>query len=299
MDRSTRFGIADQAIAIGFWINAVLMIAKLLAGYLGQSEAVFADGMESACDFAAMLSAMIALKIGRKPFDQEHPYGHGKAENIAAILVSLVIVATGFWILSRAVTTIMHREAIEPQLFAVLIAAATIIIKEALCRYTLSVSQRLGSPALDAIAKDHRKDALTSVATLIGVAGAYFGVGLMDPLAAGLTAFFIFYIGWKTFRDATHDLMDGQAPREFIADVAAAIENVPGIEHIHEIRCRRSGQYLIIDLKLDMDPEMTVRQSHKIATEVKRLIFCRFPNVGDVMVHVNPHAEEHEDLIRL
>ena len=298
-DRSLRFGIADRAIAIGFWINAGLMVMKLLAGYFGHSEAVFADGLESACDFAAMLSAMVASKVGRKPFDQEHPYGHGKAESIAAILVSLIIFATGIGILYRSVATILEGAASKPQLIAVLTAAATILIKEALCRYTLAVSKKLGSPAVDAIAKDHRKDALTSVATLIGVAGAYFGVGLMDPLAAGLTAVFIFYIGGKTFWDATHDLMDGQPPQGLIADVTAAIENVPGIEHIHEIRGRRTGQYLIIDLKLDMDPEITVRQSHAIAAEVKRLIFARFPNVGDVMVHINPHEEEHEDLIRL
>ena len=298
-DRSTRFGIADQVVAIGFWINAGLMVMKLLAGYFGHSEAVFADGLESACDFAAMLSVMIALKIGRKPFDQEHPYGHGKAESIAAILVSLVILTTGVGILYRSITTILREDPVEPQLIAVLTAAATIIIKEALCRYTISASKKLGSPAVDAIAKDHRKDALTSVATLIGVAGAYFGVGLMDPLAAGLTAFFIFYIGGKTFRGATHDLMDGQPPQGLFADVTAAIDKVPGIEHIHEIRGRRSGQYLIIDLKLDMDPKMTVRQSHAVAAVVKRLIFARFPNVGDVMVHINPHEEEHEDLIRL
>lgn len=299
MDRTVRFDMADRIIIIGFWINACLMAMKLLAGYFGNSEAVFADGMESACDFAAMLSAMIALKIGRKPFDQEHPYGHGRAESIAAILVSLVIFATGVGILYKSIVTIIQRDSIEPQLIAVLTAVATIIIKEALCRYTHSVSRKLDSPAVEAIAKDHRKDALTSVATLIGVAGAYFGVGLMDPLAAGLTAFFIFYIGWKTFFSATHDLMDGQPPQGLIADVIATIEKVPGIEQIHEIRGRRSGQYLIIDLKLDMDPDMTVKRSHEIATEVKRLIFERNPNIGDVMVHTNPHEEEHVDLIRL
>jgi divalent metal cation (Fe/Co/Zn/Cd) transporter len=93
--------------------------------------------------------------------------------------------------------------------------------------------------------------------------------------------------------------MDGQPTQGLIADVTATIDRVPRIEHIHEIRGRRTGQYLIIDLKLDMDPEMTVRESHAIAAEVKRLIFKRFPNVGDVMVHINPHEEEHEDLIRL
>jgi cation diffusion facilitator family transporter len=299
MDRSIRFGIADQIIAIGFWINACLMVVKLLAGYFGNSEAVFADGLESACDFVAILSAMIALKIGRKSFDHEHPYGHGKAESIAAIMVSLVISATGCGIFYKSITTIVERDYVEPQLIAVLVALATIIIKETLYRYTQSVSRQLGSPAVEAIAKDHRKDALTSVATLIGVGGAYFGVVLMDPLAAGLTAIFIFYIGWKTFLSATHDLMDGQPSRELITNITAIAERVPGIEHIHEIRGRRSGQYLIIDLKLDMDPDMTVKRSHEITVEVKRLIFEHFPNVGDVMVHINPHEEEHNDLIRL
>jgi cation diffusion facilitator family transporter len=291
--------MADRIIVIGFWINACLMVVKLLAGYFGDSEAVFADGLESACDFVAMLSAMIALKIGRKPFDSEHPYGHGRAESIAAVLVSLVIFGTGCGILYKSISTLLNRDFVEPQLIAVLAALATIIIKEILYRCTRSVSNRLQSPAVEAIAKDHRKDALTSVATLIGVGGAYLGATLMDPLAAGLTAFFIFYIGWSTFRGATHDLMDGQPPEEFVSEIKAMTEGVCGIEHVHEIRGRRSGQYLIIDLKLDMDPDMTVKRSHEISVEVKKLIFDRFPNVGDVMVHINPHEEDHKDLIRL
>jgi cation diffusion facilitator family transporter len=299
MDRYNRFGMADKVIAIGFWINAVLMVMKLLAGHFGNSEAVFADGMESAADFVAILASMIALKIGRKPLDDDHPYGHGKAESIAAILVSLVIFAAGGGILYKAIITIVERDYAEPQLIAVLAALATIVIKETLFRYTRRISKKLESPAVEAIAKDHRKDALTSIATLIGVCGAYFGVVLMDPLAAGLTALFIFHIGWETFRNAANDLMDGQPPRELISAVATIAEGVPGVEHVHEIRSRRSGQYLIVDLKLDMDPEMTVKESHRITSNVKQLIFERFPNVGDVMIHINPHDEDHEDLIRL
>ena len=299
MERYERFGMADRVIAIGFWINAILMVVKLLAGHFGHSEAVFADGMESAADFVAILASMVALKIGRKPLDDDHPYGHGKAESIAAILVSLIIFATGGGILYQAIITIMDKDYGEPQLIAVLAALATIVIKETLFRYTRHVSEKLQSPAVEAIAKDHRKDALTSVVTLIGVVGAYFGAGLMDHLAAGLTAFFIFHIGWETFRNATNDLMDGQPPKELITAVTAIAEGVPGVEHVHQIRSRRSGQYLIVDLKLDMDPEMTVKESHDITSKVKRLIFERFPNVGDVMIHINPHEEQHEDLIRL
>lgn len=299
MQRSERFDSADRIIRVGLWANAVLMVFKLAAGYWGRSDAVFADGIESACDLVAILSTMVALKLGRQPCDAGHPYGHGRAENLAALLVALLIVATGGWILVDAIHTVIGRTPKSPGWIAVAAAFVTILVKEWLYRFSLRTGRRLESPALLAIARDHRKDALTSVATLAGVVGAFFGIGIMDPLAAGLTSFFILHIGWQTFREASHDLMDGSAPPDFIAEVTRLAEGVARVEHVHEIRARRSGQYMIIDLKLDMDPIMTVKESHAVATRVKRLIFEAFPNVGDVMIHINPHEEEHEDLIRL
>ena len=208
MQRLERFGHAERVIWVGFWINAFLMVMKLLAGYLGRSEAVFADGLESACDFVAILATMVALRIGKKPFDLTHPYGHGKAESIAAIVVSLVIFATGAGILYGSVHTIVDARYETPQGIAVVAALVTIIVKERLYRYSVKTGSSLQSPAILAVAKDHRKDAITSIATLIGVTGAFFGFKLMDPLAAGLTSFFIFHIGYATFRGAAHDLMD-------------------------------------------------------------------------------------------
>jgi len=301
MDRDERFGMADRVIAIGFWINAILMVMKLLAGYFGKSDAVFADGVESACDFVTMLSAMIALKIGRKPFDECHPYGHGKAESISAVLVALVIFATGGAILFNAGRTLLTGNYLQPHWIAVLAALVTILAKETLFRYTRRVADTLESPAVDAIAKDHRKDALTSIATLIGVGGAYWGLPFMDPLAACLTAFFIFYIGWETFHNAANDLMDGRPSREMIGDIKAIVAKIPEVDCVHGVRCRRSGQYLIVDLKLEMDPDMTVKQSHDVTVAIKKLLFEKLPNVGDVMIHVNPHEpkEAHQDHIRL
>jgi cation diffusion facilitator family transporter len=299
MQRTERFDSADRIIKIGFWVNAVLMIFKLAAGYWGHSDAVFADGIESGCDFVAIFSTMVALKLGRKPFDEKHPYGHGRAENLSALLVSLVILATGGWILSNSIHTLIDRKFQTPQMIAVVAAFLTILIKEWLYRFTQKTGTTLASPSLLAMAKDHRKDAITSISTLAGVAGAFFGFGFMDPLAAGLTSFFILHIGYQTFRDAAHDLMDGSVPPDFIAEVTRLAESVARVEHVHDIRARRSGQYMIIDLKLEMDPAMTVKESHDIANRVKRLIFDGFPNVGDVMIHINPHDEEHEDLIRL
>lgn len=299
MLRSERFKKADRVMRIGFWMNALLMVMKLAAGHYGHSGAVFADGMESACDFIVIGMTIAALKIGRKPFDADHPYGHGKVESLSAILVSVVIGATGVWVLYGAIASIITGAYQTPALIAVLTAAATIVIKESLYRYSVREGGLLGSPALLAIARDHRKDALTSVATLIGVGGAYFGVGIMDPVAAGITAFFIFHIGYQTFRSSAYDLMDGLPQQELVDQISQIAMQVKGVDHVHEIRARRSGQYLIIDLKLEMHPEMTVKKSHEIATEVKKRIFEEFSNVGDVMIHINPTDEPHEDLIRL
>ena len=299
MLRGERFNRADRVITIGFWINALLMTMKLAAGHFGRSEAVFADGVESACDFIAIGMTIIALKVGRKPYDEDHPYGHGKVESLCAVLVSVVIGATGAWVLYGAVSTIAAASYQAPALIAVFAAAATIVIKESLYRYSVRVGGELGSPALLAIAKDHRKDAITSVATLIGVGCAYFGFRIMDPIAAGLTSFFIFHIGYQTFRSSAHELMDGLPRQELVSAIAQLAAAVEGVDGVHEIRARHSGQFLIVDLKLDMAPEMTVRCSHEIATEVKKRIFDHFSNVGDVMIHINPSDEPHDDLIRL
>jgi cation diffusion facilitator family transporter len=299
MERRERFAGADRVIRVGFWVNALLMALKLACGHFGDSEAVFADGVESACDFIAIASTMIALRIGRRPLDGSHPYGHGRAESISAILVAFIIFLSGAGILFRSVTTVTEGSYPVPQLIAVLAAAVTIGVKEYLYRFSVKVGSRLESPALLAIAKDHRKDALTSVATLAGVTGAFFGFGIMDPIAAGLTSLFIFRIGYETFRSAAHDLMDGRPSEELISAIRGIAEQVTGVEHVHEIKARRSGQYVIVDLKLDMDPEMTVKRSHDIATHVKKKIFSRYTNIGDVMIHINPHDEKHKDLTRL
>lgn len=299
MQRSERFDSAERIIRIGFWVNAVLMAFKLAAGHWGRSDAVFADGIESACDFVAIFSSMVALRMGRLPFDEKHPYGHGRAESLSAFLISLVIFATGGWILFDAVHTIVQHDYKTPGVIAVLAALITIAVKEWLFRFTKATGSVLESPTLLAIAEDHRKDALTSVSTLAGVIGAFFGFGIMDPLAAGLTSFFILHVGYRTCKGAAHDLMDGSVPPNFIEKVTRLAESVDRVEHVHEIRGRRSGQYVIVDLKLDMDPSMTVKESHDVAKKVKQLIFDGFANVGDVMIHINPHDEEHEDLTRL
>ncbi|HWI41159.1 MAG TPA: cation diffusion facilitator family transporter [Verrucomicrobiae bacterium] len=299
MDREARFNRADRVSRVSLAANVVLMTGKLGAGYFGGSAAVIADGVESAADLLAVALSMAAVRIGRRPFDVRHPYGHGRAEHLAALIVSLLIVLFGAGILWDALRRLSSGDLPSPTMLAAGAAAATIVAKECLYRYTDRAARELGSPAVGAMAEDHRKDAVTSVATLIGVIGALAGFRWADPAAALVTALLIFRIGYQMFTSAAYDIMDGTPGPELLAAMTAAAEEVSGVEHVHEIRARRSGQYFIVDLKLEMDPEMTVRESHQVADAVKRRLFELFQEVGDVMIHINPHDQEHTDLIRL
>jgi len=299
-ERQTRFNQAETVIRIALVVNALLMVAKLLAGRLGHSEALFADGVESACDLAISAAALATMRFSRQPFDRQHPYGHGRAESLAAFLVGLVIIGTSALILYGAVITIASGDIPRPRLYTLAVAAATILLKETLARVTFRQARNIGSPVLNALAQDHRKDALTSIGTLLGCGCAFLGWRFMDPFFAGLTGLLIAHVGINTVHGAAQDLIVTALPEERLNAISAVAAAVEGVEHVHELRGRSSGQYIILDLKLEMDPEMTVARSHEIATEVKRRIFEADASVGDVMIHINPHDDpNHTDLIRL
>lgn len=290
----------NRIIWVGIAFNIVLAIAKLLSGVFGHSEAVFADGVESVCDLGVGLMALAGARMGNRRMDKCHPYGHGKVESLFAGVTGLIILLTGIAILLQAVHTGSSQVIARPTGIAVLMALITVVTKELLARVTFRVAQRTHSPLVQAQAVDHRKDALTSVATLIGVAGASYGFAMLDPIAAGLSALFILKAGWGCLGEAWDDLMDRSIAQEQLDVISRTAGSIEGVEHVHEIKGRRSGRFVIIDLKLEMDPEMTVRRAHSIADQVKQSIFDACPTVGDVMIHINPHDDGcHHDLTRL
>lgn len=290
----------DRIIGIGIACNILLAAAKLCAGRLGHSEAVFADGIESLCDLGVGLVALVGARISNRPMDTCHPYGHGKAESLLASLTGLVILATGAAIAVQAIHTAAANTIPAPQPIAVAVAALTIAIKELLARTTYRVAHQTQSPLVAAQAADHRKDALTSIATLLGVGAATLGFPRLDPLAAGLSALMILKVGFDCFGQAWNELMDKSIDPSQLDTITQLARQIPGVEHVHEIKGRKSGRYAIIDLKLEMDPDMTVRNAHAIADQVKQTIFDACPHVGDVMIHINPHDDgNHRDLTRL
>jgi cation diffusion facilitator family transporter len=300
VERKDRFDLADRVIFWGVAINVVLLVAKFGAGIWGRSAALRADGFESGCDLLISAAMLWAMRMSRKPYDPDHPYGHGKIESLAALLVGIGILATGLWLVVDSAHVILFHKVEIVHWMAPAVALLTVVTKEAAARYTRIRAKLLGSPTLDALAADHRKDALSSVATAVGAGAAACGWFYFDPAMAVLTALFIIRMGADTFKRAFDDLIDAALPGVALEAIKRDAATVEGVEHVHEIRGRRSGQFLIIDLKVEIDPQLTVLASHAIAEQVKQVVFRNHPEVGDVMIHVNPHDDgAHRDLIRL
>ncbi len=284
-----RFQEAQKVTFIGLGFNIILAIGKGLVGVLALSEALVADAIESTSDIVATLFVLISLRIAGKPKDSEHPYGHYKAEQVASALVGLIITLAGLAIVITATLTIIKGPKEAPGVAALYVAIAVIIIKEGLYRYTFRIGKRINSIAVTANAWDHRKDALTTVATLIGIAGARMGFLILDPIAAIVVALLIFRIGYVISYQAVNELIDISPPEAILNKIKRITLAVKGIEHVTDIKARKTGPYLIVDLKIEIDSQMSVADSHHTAGIAKREIMRQMPDVSDVMVHVNPH----------
>ena len=269
-------------------INFLFFLLKLYAGIAGRSQALLADALESISDFLSSTFILTGVKIASKPKDKEHPYGHGKAEDLAAFSVSLIILGLGFYIAWKAFSSIMSKQFLSPTFLALFIATVVIVFKTSFFFYFRFKGTKLGSPALLAAAHDHGKDALTSVATLIGVFGAHFGFPILDPLAALFSTFFIFLSGWIVLKSSLHHLMDGAPSQRELQNVVQIATKTMDKGSVEKVRARKLGGKLSIDIIINVPAEMSVEEGHSLARKVKREIISQMKNVEDVMVHVNP-----------
>jgi cation diffusion facilitator family transporter len=274
---------------VGLGTNIVLAIFKLLAGIFGFSYAMIADAIHSFSDCFATGIVYIGLRIGEKPPDASHPYGHANAEIIAAFLVALTILATGVYVGVSSIQLIAHRHFETPATIALVAAATSIVIKEALFRYTLKVGKRNNSPAVVANAWDHRSDAYSSIAALAGIAGAKMGFQYLDPVAGLVVSAFIIKMSVTLLRPNIGVLMDESLSSAVLDKIKAATLKVGGVKAVDSIRAHRLGSSFIVDIEVAVDSSLTVEQSHQVAEEVKGGLLSEVEHVQDVIVHVNPY----------
>jgi cation diffusion facilitator family transporter len=273
---------------VGLATNVALTLFKLLAGIFGLSYAMVADAIHSASDSFATGVVYVGLRIGEKPPDESHPYGHANAEIIAASLVALIILATGVYVGVSAVHLIAHKHFETPAMIALAAAGTSIVIKEGMFRYTLKVGQRNNSPAVIANAWDHRSDAYSSVAALAGILGARLAFPYLDPIAGLAVSALIIKMAITLLRPNISVLMDERPEPETLDKIRTATLEVEGVEAIDSLRVHRRGSTCTIDIEVAVASRLTVEQGHGVASEVKYKLLIGIEQAEDVMVHVNP-----------
>jgi len=279
-----------RATFMGLAVNVVLTAAKFAAGILGKSHALVADAVESLSDIFSSIIVWRGVVVAAEPADEEHPYGHGKAEPIAAAIVSTMLLLAAGWIVIQAVREIPQRHE-APAPFTLLVLVVVIGIKEGLFRFVRRESIATESSAVHTDAWHHRADAITSLAAAIGISVALLGgkgYESADDVAAIVAAGVIAWNGWRLLRPAVNELMDTAPSREMVDQIRRLAEAMPGADRVEKCLVRKAGYYYFVELHVEVDPQMTVQRSHDIAHDIKDKIRSQIPAVRDVLVHIEP-----------
>ncbi|OCA92439.1 cation diffusion facilitator family transporter [Pseudobacillus wudalianchiensis] len=300
MEKEERFKKAEFAAMVGIVGNIFLAILKGIGGMIGNSRALLADAAHSASDVAGSLAVWIGLRAAKRPPDEDHPYGHGKAESISAIIVAVLLILVGFEIGISSVRAFF--QAIEPpKAIAVYAVLFSIIVKEAMFQYKYRLGKRIKSNALIANAYEHRSDVYSSIAALIGIGAAMLGGKLgidwliyADPVAGLLVSLLVLKIAWTVGKESIHNTLDHVLHEEDTGIFKEAILSVPAVRKINSLYARDQGHYVIIDLKIAVDPFMTVEEGHRVGKQVKKKLLA-LPDVQDAFIHINPDQPDTEE----
>ena len=289
---STKAG--RNATLLGLFVNAFLILLKFIAGIFGDSQALIADAVHSVSDLFTDAVVLFGIKIGRKPPDKEHHFGHARIETLASAIVGLALIGTAVYLGIEAALNIHRHTEHHPTGIALIGAGVSIALKEALYRYTVLIGQRLKSQLIVANAWHHRSDALSSVAVLLGVAGTLIRPSwhILDALAALIVSFFIIKVGIDILRKTLHEFTDTAPRPEIIEKLMQLSRTVEGVMDAHDLRVRTSGGFYQAEIHIVVDGQLTVVEGHRIAKTVERCLAEEMDELDRVIVHVDPVEED-------
>ncbi|HXT12857.1 MAG TPA: cation diffusion facilitator family transporter [Candidatus Angelobacter sp.] len=275
---------------LGLAVNALLAASKMLAGIFGHSHALIADAVESMADVFSSIIVWRGVVVAEEPPDEDHPYGHGKAEPLAAAIVSAMLLLAAIWIITSAFQAVAEPHS-APKPFTLIVLIAVILVKELLFRFALHEAVSVESSVVATDAWHHRSDAITSFAAAIGITVSLIGgpgYESADDWAAMAAACVIAWNGWRLLRPALNELMDRSPNREVIERIRTVAAAVDGVQRIEKCLVRQMGHEYLVDMHVEVDPQMTVLRSHEIAHHVKDKVREAVPRVRDVLVHIEP-----------
>ncbi len=277
---------------LGLFANLLLAIAKGFIGTIANSSALIADAGHSFSDLLSDIVTLWAVRMAGIPKDENHPYGHGKFETVGSFVVALMLVFTGIGVAWHVLNKMVSPEV--PGAPALWMALIAIVVKEALFHLTRMVSRRSGSRILLANAWHHRSDAISSVAALVGIAGAHWGIPMMDPIAGVLVAGLIVKAGIDIGYESLRELTDEIPEEEVISELNKILTDLDGVDNYHEMRARRMGPNLLVDMHIEVDSMMSISAAHQVAERVRLRILENIPAVNEVLVHVDAE-DDFED----
>ena len=298
-DSNLRYRLGTRVTWVGLCVNLILTSFKLFAGIWGRSQAMIADAIHSLSDFATDIVVLIGFKVVSKPADMDHTFGHGRVETLVTFIVGVSLIIVAIWIGWTGISTILKMvSGIYPyriRWIALIAAMVSIITKEGTYRYTVRMGKQINSQAVIANAWHHRADALSSIATLIGIGGALI-LGerwhILDPIAAIVVCFFIVKVAVGISRGSILDLIDTAISKDKVDKIETIIKGVSGVIGVHDIKTRSIGHDIALDVHVTVNPMLTVAQGHAIATNIENELKNKLGNVGFISVHIEPHAEQ-------
>ena len=287
--------VASRVSGVSIVGNTALSAAKLAAGLLAHSGAMVSDAIHSASDVFSSIIVLIGVRMSGKAADREHPFGHERLECVVAILLAVILLATGLFIGYGGVMEILEAgggELAAPGALALIAAVVSIAAKEAMFRYTRHWARRVNSGALMADAWHHRSDALSSVGAFVGIAGARLGLPVLDPVASLVICLFIAKAAFDIFRDAVDKMVDHSCDAETEAAIRRRVLDNPAVRRVDLLRTREFGNRIYIDLEIALDGAMPLEDAHQIAEQVHDDVEKSFPLVKHIMIHVNPFRKK-------
>ncbi|HPR62809.1 MAG TPA: cation diffusion facilitator family transporter [Thermoanaerobaculia bacterium] len=275
---------------IGGIVNLVLTGIKFLAGIAGGSSVLVVDAIHSLSDLATDIVAFAGRRWALLPQDRDHPYGHGRIETLAALIMGLFLIGLAVYFAVDSVQKFLHPRAELPGYITLAAALISIISKEVLYRSTVRVGKEMHSGLIIANAWHHRSDALSSVVAFLGILFARLGTPAMDPLAALIVVLMVGHAGFAIFLDAFRNLADTMVEEALQEQIRASLSRVAGVRDFHDFRARRVGSEVWVDVHLQVPSEISVSEGHYIAERARRMVLQDIPEVREVLVHIDPEG---------
>jgi len=293
----TRTTDAKKVTIVGSIANLALAVVKFAAGVIGGSAAMVADAVHSLSDLVTDVMVYVSVSIASMEADEDHPYGHGRAETIGAAATGAALMLVGLFLIVDAVRDLLEGVLPSPTWPAVAGAIVSIVSKELLYHYTARVGKKHNNKALVANAWHHRTDSISSVAALIGISGAMAGFPVMDTLAVIFVVFLISKVGWDICWQALQELMDASVSPEEVSGIIEVISSNPGVIHFHELRTRRLGGDIFVDAHIQVQPNISVSEAHNIAETVRHSLKVK-DLATDALIHIDAENDMDYEIMR-